>query len=124
MKLRIFHLVVILVCVAGYQLLRSNSPPQELIGMWTTSDPRYAGIWLEISERHVALHKGVETISSGRIISIETSRQNELRSCSIAYTSSFGTPDVLLLLYYQQHNRHVLYFKNEPDILWVKSSHI
>ena len=95
--------------------------PQVLLGVWTSSSPEYGDRYIEIRPDTIIFGTGGTNSKRYRILGCERSKTREglLYTLEFVGTSSgpFRRP-----LYYLPVGRGRLRFKNEPSVVWDRSS--
>ncbi len=91
------------------------APPEELVGMWVTEDPRYSGSALVIGFDHIELDPGEEgEIRSHPILSIRAVEGTDSWAYEITYGTSGGDRTIAVHL----HPDGVLRLRNPADMVW------
>lgn len=96
--------------------------PDELHGVWTTSDPRYAGRFFWLNSDFIVFKTGQDSVSTHRIIKILKAPNNEGVLYTLAYANQDGK-ELWLSFVYDVLNGGVIRFKNQNDVLWNKLEH-
>ncbi len=92
-----------------------DAPPEELVGMWVTENPRYSDTPFVIDYDHIELHLGEEAgIRSHPILSIRALETPD----SWAYEIDYGTSDCERTMAVHLHSDGVLRLKNPADMVW------
>jgi hypothetical protein len=100
---------------------RRRVAPQELIGVWTTSDPNYRDRFLAIYSGSVSFGTGEGTVTTGFIQNIEeVSGEGEV-VYSLTYVSDDGQQKLSLSL---ERATGFLRLQNQPKIVWKKSASV
>ena len=100
---------------AGEEFTVLAAPPEELVGMWVTENPRYLGSALVIGYDHIELHLGEKGgIRSHPIVSIRALQGPGSWAYEIDYGSPGGDPPLAVRLY----PNGVLRLRNPADIVW------
>ncbi len=101
---------------AGSILL--DAPPEELVGMWVTENPRYSDTPFVIDYDHIELHLGEEAgIRSHPIQSIRAVQGLDSWGYEISYESSGGDLTLGVNLYPDG----VLRLRNPPEVVWTRA---
>jgi len=98
----------------------SASCPDELIGAWTTAAAGYEQGMLVITSHAVVFSVGEGHLEAQTIRRLEIAPD----SSRILYTLVYGTSrrnEQTLSLYYHIHDRTIT-FKNQPALVWTKTS--
>ena len=93
--------------------------PQELQGLWVTSDPAYQDRSLEISQVTITFGTGNATESTGFIQKCEVSTEGPETAYTILYSGDDG--EAKLSLSYNPVTKE-LRLKNQRSIAWHKST--
>jgi len=93
--------------------------PQELQGLWVTSDPAYRDRSLEISQVTITFGTGNATESTGFIQKCEVSAGDPETAYTILYSGDDG--EAKLSLTYNVVTKE-LHLKNQRSIAWHKSA--
>lgn len=95
--------------------------PNELIGEWQTSEPKYEGCYFEVTELTVAFKPKSAEIYSNIITNIkrEEDPNEEHILYTIFYKDESGKIYKLSLYYYPEENGTVR-FKNQTEIVWIR----
>ena len=122
MKLKwIVILAIILVAASFFTFfpIKNKDVPENLIGKWTTSEPRYQDRFFEITKKTFTYGLGEDKEDINFISSIEKS----LEGNHILYTINYKNKDGSAFtrsFYYKSSNGDVITFKNQKDIKWTK----
>ena len=97
--------------------------PEHLIGVWNTTDERYADRPFEIGREEVIFHTGGGNSDTYRIkkIEVETSPQNGGNLYIIHY-EILGGKVRKFSFYYNQTGKGEIVYKNQPEMVWTKKS--
>lgn len=110
--------LLLLVLVVVMVSPRRRVAPQELIGVWTTSDPTYRDRFMAINSGTVSFGTGDGTVTTGFIRNVEeTSERGEL-VYSLTYTTDDGEQE--LSVSFEPANGF-LRFSHQPGVVWKKS---
>ena len=94
-----------------------DAPPEELVGMWVTENPRYSDTAFVIDYDHIELHLGEEAgIRSHPIQWIRAVQGLDSWGYEIAYESSEGDLKLGINLYPDG----VLRLRNPPEVVWTR----
>lgn len=119
-------LAVLVAALALYHLGRSpllapgsRRVPDELLGMWETSAPRYVNRAFEIRPTQLILHAGATSVTIHPIRRIEVVRRHE----GTLYTISYLTADEALQFsfYYEPPPREAIRFRYQEEMAWRKA---
>jgi hypothetical protein len=123
MKLRwiIIGSAILVVAFVLFLPERPKPLPDELVGVWTTSDPRYADRHLDLTKATIIFGTGKESIDTNFISNVEKRLQDK----AILYTIYFhrvGGPEDRVSFYYDPANGGIIRFKNQEHIDWKKGN--
>lgn len=121
MKLRIFHLFVIYALCLCSQFFQGPKVPTELIGIWETSDAKYADAQLQFTVESIIFKSGEEHLEKNQIIAVNKTTEHGKTLFTVDYISPEGA-QYSMPLYYSiaPGNGPVLQFKNQKYIIWNK----
>jgi len=118
---RVFGVVIVfLIIILGCESKKIAAVPDNLIGVWGTSNPKYADRIFEITRNEVIFQTGEKTFNTCPIISIEmekTQGQNPL------YTINYKNQEGLkykFIFYHDPEGIGAIRFKNQQEITWTK----
>jgi hypothetical protein len=100
---------------------RSPSLPDNLIGVWRTSDPKYAGRFLQLTQDRVIFGTGAGSVSIHPIRKIARAPRADGILYAIIYTNDDGQEYRLSFVHDLEHGG-VIWFKNQKDILWKRAN--
>ncbi len=92
--------------------------PDELVGTWRTSAPRYADRSLEIDSVSINFGTGEGTMTTGFIQKVEAVPEGTRTLYTISYVEKGNEEQCSF--YYTSAKEKTIYFKNQPSILWIK----
>ena len=133
MKLR-WILIGIVILVAFFALLPSKPTPlpDELVGVWKTSNPKYADRYLGLTRATIIFGTGKGSIDVNFISNVEdvnfiSNVEKTLQDRAILYTVYFhrseGEEDNVSF-YYEPRNGGIIKFKNQTHIAWIKDESV
>ena len=95
-----------------------DAPPEELVGMWITENPRYSDTAFVIDYDHIELHLGEEAgIRSHPILSVRAVQGMD----SWGYEINYESPGGDLTLGVHLYPDGVLRLRNPPEVVWRRS---
>jgi hypothetical protein len=109
--------LLLLATIGGHQT-NANLLPQDLVGFWTTDEPRYQGRFLELYRVYVILGNGseqgpqVETVDS-----VEVKPDREYIAYTISSSDLAGTRDKMTLLYTPKNGGEIR-FSHQENRVW------
>ncbi len=110
----------------GFQCGKNKALPDHLIGVWETSDPKYADRIFEITRNELIFQTGETTFDTYSIKSIEMEKVPGGQvpgGQSLLYTITYKSIEGLqykFSLYYNPVGQGEIRFKNQDQILWTK----
>jgi len=110
-------IILLSALVAGFSD-RPKEVPQELQGIWTTTDTAHVDRFLEISGATVSFGLGNGAVSTGFIRKVEEESGGRETKYTITYNDDEGERKVCIL--YDPGKRE-LRLKNQDRIVWVKT---
>ncbi len=115
----VFLAFVILATFIGCPSKKDTTVPDELLGVWKTSAPKYADRYFEITKGVMIFGIGEGDVNSSPITSIETASGGRHTLYTISYQNREGQ-EYRLSFYYDSAQDGVIVFKNQEDITWTK----
>jgi hypothetical protein len=94
--------------------------PDELIGVWTTDEPKYIDSCLEITRETIVFKTGENYFDKNTVTDIDRLVDKERISYKISYENAQGDDYELYLYYYKSGNQDIVRFKNQKQIDWKK----
>lgn len=121
MKLK-WIIIGIVVLVASIALMhdRPTLVPDELIGVWTTSNPKYADRSLELSIGTVVFGTSKESVDVYFVSNVKKTVLDSNTLYTVYFHRLDGTDDEVSF-YYSPENGGVIQFKNQKHIKWIKA---
>jgi hypothetical protein len=110
--------VVVLIAAAWFWAPAPRMVPQELIGEWASSDPRYDDRVFEIDPVSVNFGTPGAKVSVGFIKSVTAEPDGARTLYTIAYVSN-NLPSQISFYYDTQHGEGI-YFKNRQSVVFTK----
>ena len=111
--------VAILVVSFGCRSERTRTVPDELVGVWKTSEPKYADRFLELTRTSIAFGAGEGKADVRPVAGVEIVRQDG----KILYTLSYADPEgheSTFSFYYDPARAGVSRLKNQQSFEWTK----
>ena len=114
-------LLIFLIIILGCESKKIAAVPENLIGVWGTSDPAYADRPFEITRYEVIFHTGEQTSDTYPIKSIEMEKTpgEEGTLYIINYTNREGLK-YEFSFYYNPAREGEIRYKNQRQMLWTK----
>ena len=116
---RIVAATALLAALAGCQAQKENPVPDHLLGVWTTSAPRYADRYIEIRHDMIIFGTGGDTFELHVLAELKEAREGEAMLYTITHLNHFGQP-YSLSFYYKPSGDGIIRFKNQREIVWTK----
>lgn len=120
MKIKILILITIVTVFLGCQVFRDKTIPEELIGLWETSEPRYEDCTFELKDEMIIFNNYPEYTNINYITDIEKSPEKDRVLYHIHYEDQEGQEFKLSLFYDKTADVGVIRFKNQKEIIWTK----
>jgi len=114
----IFIVVALCATFLGCSFSRVVSMPEDLIGVWKTSERRYAERFFELREDQVIFSTGGWGVTAHPIFRIEEHSENGKILYIIYHPNVEG--DESPFSFYYDPARSVIRFKNQEQFEWVK----
>ncbi len=122
MRSKIFLVTFIVILLfSACQYEQKTTAPDELVGVWKTMEPKYAGSFFEFTEDKII----IGTVEGDKISSdIKTVGRKDVRSEGIIlYTIHYGNSEeenITLSILYDPANNGTIRFQNQDRIVWTK----
>ncbi|MBW2490544.1 MAG: hypothetical protein JRE65_05290 [Deltaproteobacteria bacterium] len=111
--------ILVAVLIFVFFIKKNKDIPENLIGKWTTSEPRYEDRFFEIKKETIVYGLGGDKQDVYFVSNLET----RLQGNQILYTLSCKDTDGLKFtrsFFYELINGGVIRFKNQKNIKWMK----
>ena len=110
-----------MIAFIGFQCGKSLTVPDHLIGVWNTTDKRYADRPFEIRREEVIFHTGGGNFDTYRIkkIEVESAPQKEVNLYIIHY-KILGGKVSKFSFYYDPTGNGTIRYKNQTEMVWTK----
>jgi hypothetical protein len=124
MKVERILLVIFILFVipfSGFQCGKGPTVPDNLIGVWETTDPMYADRTFEITRNEVIFQTGEQTFNPYTIKKIEMEKAPGKQT--LLYTFHYMNQKGLqykFSFYYDPAGQGEIRYKNQSQILWTK----
>jgi len=121
-RLNIFIVTLIVILLSSAcQYEQKTTAPDELIGVWKTMEPKYAGSFLEFTEKNIIIGtiEGDKNSSAIKTVGIKAIGSEG----NILYTIHYGNSEdenITLSILYNPANNGTVRFQNQDRIVWVK----
>ncbi len=122
MRLNIFIVTFIVILLfSACQYEQRTTAPDELVGVWKTMEPKYAGSFFEFTENKII----IGTVEGEKISSvIKTVGKKAIGSEeNILYTIHYGNSEeenITLSILYNPADNGTIRFQNQNRIVWIK----
>jgi hypothetical protein len=111
--------MALLAALAACQVRNENPVPDHLLGVWSTSAPRYADRYIEIRNDMIIFGTGGDEFELHALTHIEEAREHGALLYTITHLNHFGQP-YSLSFYYEPKGDGIIRFKNQKEIVWKK----
>jgi hypothetical protein len=111
--------VALILALAGCGPESSKTIPEDLIGIWKTSAPKYVGTFIELTRTTITFgagEKGTHLYTVGKVTKV---RDEGGTLYTVFYTDS-GGQEYKFAFYYDPADG-VLRWKNQRTVAWVKA---
>jgi hypothetical protein len=114
-------ILIFLMIILGCESKKIAAVPEDLIGVWGTSDPTYADRTFEITKNEVIFQTGEQTFDTYSIkrIEMEKTPGEEGTLYTINYINTEGLK-YEFSFYYNPVGQGEIRYKNQRQILWTK----
>ena len=116
---RIVTAMALLAILAACQAQKENPVPDHLLGVWTTSAPRYADRYIEIRNDIIIFGTGGETFELHALMDITETREGESIVYTITHLNHYGQR-YRLAFYYDPSTNGIIRFRNQREVAWKK----
>jgi len=120
MKLTKLVITVIVISLFGCQVWQDKTIPEELMGNWETSAPRYEDCSFELKDELIIFYKGINIVNLNHIKEIEGFPEKGGVSYNIYYEDQQRQEYKLALYYFKTPNGGVIRFNNQKQIEWTR----
>ena len=124
MKLKmVLAVFIILALLGGYNCKEEMVVPDELLGVWETSDSKYEGCYFEVTEDEINFKDIEGDVNFFKITKIEAEEDpdEDFVTYIITYADLAEELDYELSILYFPGEEGTIRFKNQTNIVWVKS---
>lgn len=116
---RTFLALVFLVTIFGCQSGSENAIPDVLLGVWKTSEPKYADRFFELKKDEIIFGIGGDEANTYRVASVEKTHDEEGLLYNIFYLNPEGQ-QYTFSIYFDPRNQGVIRFKNQKQFIWMR----
>jgi hypothetical protein len=110
--------IVFLAALIGCGGERTKSVPDELVGVWRTTAPKYADRFLKLTRTAIIFGTGGEGSYARTVVAVEKSREDGDTLYTVFYVDAEG--EYKLAFYYESQNGGVIRYKNQRAIAWTR----
>jgi hypothetical protein len=122
MKSRLILLMcALLPLLSAVQCSKAKPVPDELIGTWVSSDPRYADRPMELRKETIIFEHG-EGYFDFKVYAV-VNVEKKIEEYDTLYIITYEIPDGLkykLSFYYTEDAGGTIRYKNQPEVVWTK----
>jgi hypothetical protein len=93
--------------------------PDNILGVWKTSHPKYADRYFEIRKDVIIFEQGEGKSEFHAIADVDQSANGESTLYTITHVSHDGQR-FIFAFYYRPDDHGALWFKNQKDIKWTR----
>ena len=115
-----FGVIILLSVILSVFSSKVRDVPENLQGVWRTSDPAHADRFVELTPVTVSFGTGDGTVSTGLIKKIDEDARERETVYTITYRGETGDSKVSLIY---EPSKRVLRLKNQERIEWTKEGH-
>ena len=108
----------VLAVLAGCGPERTKTVPDELVGVWRTTDPKYADRFLELTKTTISFGTGGQDSYTRTVVAVEKRRGNGDTLYTVVYVDPQG--EYKFSLYYEAVGGGLIRYKNQKGIAWTR----
>lgn len=108
-------LTTMLGCTPGHE----KTVPEDLLGVWTTSEPKYADRFFELAKDAIIFGTGGDDFDVYPVESVERTRDEEGLVYNIRYLNREGQP-YTFSIYYDASHHGVIRLKHQKHFHWTR----
>ena len=118
---RLFAVLIIFTIFFGWHCGYERIAPNELVGIWKTSAPKYVDRFFKIDQDIITIGTGGENVEIYTIKKIRTKKDPTERSLlyTLYYENEEGV-ECKFAFYYSSEKGGVIRLKNQRHIVWTK----
>ena len=118
---RLFAVLIICTMFFGWHCGYERIAPNELVGIWKTSAPKYADRFFKIDQDTITIGTGGENVEIYTIKKITMKKDPAERSLlyTIYYKNEEGV-EYKFAFYYSSEKGGMIRLKNQRHIVWIK----
>ncbi len=111
---------MIAIALLGCHPFKDKNIPEELLGVWETSEPRYANCTFTLKQEMIIFSNPVSHLNVNFISNIEKFIETDRILFEIFYGDTGGGEYKLSLFYCKTPNGGEVRFRNQMEIVWTK----
>ncbi|MFQ5801538.1 MAG: hypothetical protein ACE5JQ_01415 [Candidatus Methylomirabilales bacterium] len=112
----------LLATIVGCQPATEKTIPDDLLGVWKTSEPKYADRFFEIKKDALIFGTGGDNTDIYSVASVEQAHDDVGLLYNIHYLNLEGQ-QYTFSIYYAPTNDGVIRFKNQKHFTWTRERH-
>lgn len=114
-------LVAVLIVFTAHSCMQTSKVPDELTGVWKTTDPEYTGTFLELTAEKIIIGKKGGEVDAYAIKKIrrEKVKGSEELYFIITYMD-LGEKEYKFPIYFNPADSGTIRWANRPKIIWTK----
>jgi hypothetical protein len=116
---RILFAIPLLATTLGCQSGDGKTAPDNIIGVWKTSDSKYAGRYIEIKNDTIIFGTGGDTFQLHAIADVDASHERNSTLYTISHINHHGQR-YEFAFYYDPDNNGMMRLKNRRHIIWTR----
>jgi hypothetical protein len=109
----------LLATIVGCQPATEKTIPDDLLGVWKTSEPKYADRFFELKKDAIIIATGENNTDTYSVASIEQAHDEEGLLYKIHYLNLEGQ-QILFSIYYAPTNHGVIRLANQKHFTWTR----
>jgi hypothetical protein len=98
---------------------RTKTVPDELVGIWKSSAPKYADTFIELTKTTITFGAGEAGSHVRSVVGVEKAREEGNALYTVFYVDAQGV-EYKLAFYYEPGNGGVMRWKNQQSIAWTR----
>lgn len=118
---KILLAVALLFTLLGCKAGKDAEVPDDLTGLWRTSEPKYADRFFSVTEDSIIFGIGAGRVNVYSITRVKKAPENQMILYTIVYADGQGQAYKLSLLY-DPATPGAVRFKNQQQIVWRKKA--
>ena len=118
LRRRLWILAIVLL-FPGCRSPKNTTVPDQLVGVWRTTSPKYADRFFEITKQTITFSTGGQHSDTRPISQIDAVPGNKAIMYTIIFTTQEGH-EQRFSFYYEPFNEEVIRLKNKKHMTWTK----